>query len=120
LTALGWTALEAGAPEIIFTRTEQKLPHAALLPLAGEYALGATTVSVAIREEEVQLTVPGQPAYTLVRQKDLKFAIKGLSGFSVEFRKEASGQVNELVFFQPDGTFIAKRKPSTVSARKIL
>ena len=104
--------LEAGAPEIIFTRTEQKLPHAALLPLAGEYALGATTVSVAIREEEVQLTVPGQPAYTLVRQKDLKFAIKGLSGFSVEFRKEASGQVNELVFFQPDGTFIAKRKPA--------
>ena len=104
--------LEPGAPEIIFTRTEQKLPREALLPLAGDYVLGATTVSVAVREEELQLTVPGQPAYTLVRQKDLKFAIKGLSGFSVEFHKEPGGQVNELVFFQPDGTFIGKRKPA--------
>ena len=104
--------LEPGAPEIIFTRTEQKLPREALFPLAGEYVLGTTTVSVAVREEDLQLTVPGQPTYTLVRQKDLKFAIGGLSGFSVEFHKEPSGQVNELIFYQPDGTFIAKRKPA--------
>jgi hypothetical protein len=28
----------------------------------------------------------------------------------VEFHKDNNGQVNEMVFFQPDGTFVAKRK----------
>jgi hypothetical protein len=63
-----------------------------------------------MKSDELQLTIPGQPAYTLEFLKDLKFAIKGLSGYSVEFRKDPTGNVNELVLFQPDGTFVAKRK----------
>jgi hypothetical protein len=40
----------------------------------------------------------------------LKFGIKDLSGFSVEFHKDTSGAVNELVLFQPNGTLIAKKR----------
>jgi CubicO group peptidase (beta-lactamase class C family) len=101
---------ESDAPEIIFTRMPVKASRETLLPLAGDYDLGNVTVSVAMKSDELQLTIPGQPAYTLEFLKDLKFAIKGLSGYSVEFRKDPTGKVNELVLFQPDGTFVAKRK----------
>ena len=105
------TPLEEDAPEIVFARAAEKLPREALLPLVGDYELGAVVVSVALKDHELQLIVPGQPLDTLVPQKDFKFAIKGLSGYSVEFHKDAFGAANEMVFFQPNGTFIAKRKP---------
>jgi CubicO group peptidase (beta-lactamase class C family) len=102
--------LEEDAPEIIFTRAAEKLPREALLPLVGDCELGTVVVSVALKDDELQLIVPGQPIDTLVPQKDLKFILRGLTGFSVEFRKDSSGAVNELAFFQPNATFIAKRK----------
>jgi hypothetical protein len=37
------------------------------------------------------------------------FTIVELEGFRVEFRRGADGAVRELVFHQPNGTFIAKR-----------
>jgi CubicO group peptidase (beta-lactamase class C family) len=101
---------ESDAPEILFTRAHVKASRETLLPLAGDYDLGTVTVSVALKADDLQLTIPGQPVYTLELLKDLKFAIKGLSGYSVEFRKDSTGHVNELVLFQPDGTFVAKRK----------
>jgi hypothetical protein len=101
---------ESDAPEIIFTRMAIKASRETLQPLTGDYDLGNVTVSVALKADELQLTIPGQPVYTLELLKDLKFAIKGLSGYSVEFKKDSAGQVNELVVFQPDGTFVAKRK----------
>jgi hypothetical protein len=33
-----------------------------------------------------------------------------MNGFSVEFKKDASGKVIEMVTYQPNGTFVAKRK----------
>ena len=102
--------LEEDAPEIIFARAAEKLPREALLPLVGDYELGAVVVSVALKDDELQLIIPGQPIDTLVPQKDLKFTLKGLTGFSVEFHKDSSGALNELAFFQPNGSFIAKRK----------
>jgi hypothetical protein len=101
---------ESNAPEIVFTRMPVKASREMLLPLAGDYDLGNVQVSVALKADELQLTIPGQPVYTLELLKDLKFPIKGLSGYSVEFRKDSAGNVNELVLFQPDGTFVAKRK----------
>jgi hypothetical protein len=54
--------------------------------------------------------VPGQPTYTLVPTGALKFNVKGLTGFSIEFKKNEAGTVDQLVFYQPNGTFVAKRK----------
>ncbi|HXF12054.1 MAG TPA: serine hydrolase [Terriglobales bacterium] len=102
--------LEPNAPEIVFTRVGEKLPREVLLPLAGDYVVADTVITVALAGEELQLTVPGEPVYTLAPQKDLRFTIKGRSGYSVEFHKDNTGQVSEMVFFQPEGTFVAKRK----------
>lgn len=102
--------LETDAPEVIFTRMPVKASRETLLPLAGYYDIGSATASVALKSDELQLTIPGQPVYTLELLKDLKFAIKGLSGFSVEFRKDSTGQVNELCPFPTQRCVCWKKK----------
>ena len=78
--------------------------------LVGEYVLMNITATVALEGDKLTLTVPGQPRYELVPMKGLSFDFKGLSGYSVEFKKDESGKIAELMFFQPHGNFAAKRK----------
>ena len=104
-------ALEPAAQEdIVFTRVGEKLSRDVLQSLAGDYALGELTATVALVGDTLRLTVPGQPQYELVPTRGLSFDIKGLAGFSAEFKKDDSGKVSELVFHQPNGVFTAKKK----------
>jgi CubicO group peptidase (beta-lactamase class C family) len=50
----------------------------------------------------------GQPAYRLAPQHGRRFHIVELEGFVVEFRGEGA-VIDEVVFHQPNGTFVAKR-----------
>lgn len=103
--------LETGVKDIVFSRRGEKVSKDVLQTLVGEYVLGATTVMVSLEgESTLRLLVPGQPLYELVPTKGLAFDVKGLSGFSVEFKKSDSGQIVEAVVFQPNGTFVAKKK----------
>lgn len=105
--------LEPNVKEIVFTRrAEKKMRERSFLePLAGDYTLGAVTVQVTLKgEDTLVLVVPGQPPYELVPTRGLSFDLKGLTGFSVEFKKDAAGAVTEAVFYQPNGTFVAQRK----------
>ncbi len=52
----------------------------------------------------------GTRGQNLVPTRGTSFDLEGLSGFSVEFKQEKSGKVTEAVLFQPNGTFVAKRK----------
>jgi hypothetical protein len=49
-----------------------------------------------------------QPAYRLAPQEGRRFRIVELDGFFVEFRGEGA-IIDELIFHQPNGTFVAKR-----------
>jgi CubicO group peptidase (beta-lactamase class C family) len=105
--------LEPAVDDIIFERVadESMRERAFLEPFVGEYELGGTAVTVSLRGDDLlTLTVPGQPTYELVPTRGTSFDLKGLSGYSVEFKQEESGAVNELVLTQPNGTFVAKRK----------
>ncbi len=48
-----------------------------------------------------------QPAYRLAPQQGRRFRIAELEGFVVEFRGEET--IDEVIFHQPDGTFVATR-----------
>jgi CubicO group peptidase (beta-lactamase class C family) len=103
-------ALEPSIGEdIVFKRTA-KLSVKELEPLAGDYDFGPLTATVALADGKLRLTVPGQPQHELVPKRGLTFDIKGLPGYGVEFKKDASGKVTEAVFNQPNGVFTAKRK----------
>jgi hypothetical protein len=105
--------VDPGNNEIVFTR----LPDAAatseelLTGLTGEYQFGPQTATVALRADKtLTLTVPGQPVYEMVPVRPLVFNLKGLSGFSVEFKRDPEGRITELISHQPNGSFPAKRK----------
>jgi hypothetical protein len=105
--------LESNVSDIVFTRVadEAMKQRSFLEPFVGQYELGPNVVTVALKgENQLTLTVPGQPTYELVPTRGTSFDLKGLNGFSVEFKKDASGKVTEMVSYQPNGTLVAKRK----------
>src|SRR5262249_19607781 len=104
-------ALEPALGEdIVFTRVPEKIAVEVLQTLVGDFVLNDQTVSIFLVGARLPLAVPGQPVYELVPIKGLAFEVKNLTGFSVEFQKEASGKVSEAVFHQPNGVFHAKKK----------
>jgi hypothetical protein len=103
-------ALDPALGEDIVFRRVAKLSPEELQPLAGEYVLGELTATVSLSNGTLRLSVPGQPQYELLPKRGLSFDVKGLPGFTVEFKKDASGKVTEAVFSQPNGVFTAKRK----------
>ncbi|MBT8220598.1 MAG: serine hydrolase [Bacteroidia bacterium] len=79
--------------------------------LCGKYDLNSTIVTVEIIGNDLTVTVPGQPTYTLVPKKDTEFNLKGLNGFSVSFQlTDDELSTKGLKFIQPNGIFEATRK----------
>ena len=55
------------------------------------------------------LTVGSQPTYKLRPYHGRTFVIVELEGFRVEFRDGLDRDADELIFHQPNGTFVARR-----------
>lgn len=105
--------LESTVDDIVFKRVadDTMRKREFIEPLAGQYDLSGKTITIALRgDDTLTLTVPDQPTYTLVPEKELRFGLKEVKGFAVEFKKDEAGKVSEVVFHQPNGTFAAKRK----------
>ena len=82
--------LDGSIDDIVFARlgdaSMNELPF--LEKMTGEYVHAGVSVSVELRGGQLTLTVPGQPTYTLVPDRDTTFKVKGLTGFAVEFDLE--------------------------------
>ena len=105
--------LEPNVKPLTFARAAEKAMQekSFLQPFVGEYTLGPMTAKVELRDEQtLTLTVPGQPVHELVPMRGTSFDVKGLPGYSVEFKKDAGGAVTEMLTHRPSGTFVAKRK----------
>ena len=75
----------------------------------GNFKSGPTTHRVTLDAEgQLVLKPDNQPAYRLAPQQGRRFRIVELEGFIVEFRGDAR-IVDELIFHQPNGTFVARR-----------
>ena len=71
---------------------------------------GITTVVVGQDSNgQLTLTVGSQPASRLGPYQNRTFVIDELEGFRVEFHLGPDGDVDELIFHQPNGTFVARR-----------
>jgi len=105
--------LEPSVKDIVFTRAADKgmTEKGFLEKFVGTYLLSGVDVKVSLREGRgLLLTVPGQPPMELVPYKGTEFNLKGMPGYSIEFKLDAAGVVTEAVFHQPNGTFTAKKK----------
>jgi Domain of unknown function (DUF3471)/Beta-lactamase len=75
----------------------------------GSFKSGATTHHVTLDTEgQLVLKPDNQPAYRLAPEEGRRFRIVELEGFFVEFCGEQT-IIDELIFHQPNGTFVAKR-----------
>ena len=75
----------------------------------GHFKSGAITHRVTLDSEGRLVLKPDyQPAYRLAPEQGRRFRIVELEGFVVEFRGEGM-TVDEVIFHQPNGTFVAQR-----------
>jgi CubicO group peptidase (beta-lactamase class C family) len=76
----------------------------------GTFSHGATTVVVGQDSDgHLTLTVGSQPTYKLRPYQSRTFDTVELEGFRVEFHPGPHGEIDELIFHQPNGTFVARR-----------
>ena len=76
----------------------------------GTFSAGATTVVVGQDNGgQLTLTAGSQPTYKLRPYQSRTFVIDELEGFRVEFHLGPGGEVDELIFHRPNGTFVARR-----------
>jgi CubicO group peptidase (beta-lactamase class C family) len=76
----------------------------------GTFSHGGTT-GVIGQDNDGQLTwtFGSQPTYKLRPYQSRTFVIDALDGFRVEFHLGSDGEVDELLFHQPNGTFVGRR-----------
>jgi CubicO group peptidase (beta-lactamase class C family) len=103
--------LEPAVKDIVFARgaAGECMDAAFRERCVGIFKGGATTHRVTLDEEgRLVLKSDYQRAYRLAPEQRRRFRIVELEGFVVEFRGEGD-IVDEVIFHQPNGTFVAKR-----------
>ncbi|MGO4331605.1 serine hydrolase [Cupriavidus sp. 2TAF22] len=77
---------------------------------AGRFLHGAQEIDVVLDAAgELTLRIATQQVRRLLPFDGRSFDIEGLAGYRVAFRSPSPGVVDALVFYQPDGTFLAPR-----------
>jgi CubicO group peptidase (beta-lactamase class C family) len=105
------TSLEPMVRDIVFARLAAGdcTDAAFRARCVGIFKGGATTHRVTLDDEgRLVLKPDNQPAYRLAPEHGRRFRIVELDGFVVEFRGEGA-TVDEIIFHQPNGTFVATR-----------
>ena len=101
--------------DIVFTRRAEKqlLERSFIEGFTGEYSLAGSPVlyTVSLRgDHDLILGQAGEEATELIPRRGTSFDLKGFSGFRIEFKKDATGKVNEAALIYPDSTIIIKKK----------
>jgi hypothetical protein len=105
--------IEPSVSDIVFTRlaNETMRQRSFLEPFVEQYELDSITVTIALRgDDTLTCTAPGASPYELLPTRGTAFDIKGQNGVSVEFKPDATGAVTNMVFYRPQGIFVAQRK----------
>ncbi len=107
--------LEPRVKDIVFTRMADKqlTQRSFIEAFAGQYATpgNPTALTVELRgDHTLVVSRPGAPERELIPRRGTTFDIKGLEGFSMEFKRDASGKITEAVYYTPDIVLILKRK----------
>lgn len=109
------TPLEPMVSDIVFKRVPGKkmLEKSFLEQFTGIYEVMGMPMTVALKGETALITsLPGQPDQELVPYKGTEFRVKGLSGYSLEFKSDESGTITEALLAMPYGAFTAVKKPA--------
>lgn len=104
---------EAGIDPIVFTKKlqVQSLAKDSLKQYTGDYLLNGITIKIFLKgDATLMMLVPGQPEYELLPLGNDRFALKGLQGYTIQFNKNETSEIIELLSQQPNGVFKATKK----------
>ena len=104
--------LEPSVSDIVFKRAPDATmtDPAFLLPFTGAYDLMGNLIAVELKGDKLSINVPGLPEYELEPIAGTEFGLKGLSGLSVEFKRDDSGAVTEALVNQMGSVFVAPKR----------
>jgi CubicO group peptidase (beta-lactamase class C family) len=107
--------LEPNVKDIVFTRMPDKqlTDRSFIEAFTGQYDIPGSPVplTISLRGDHTLVgSTPGQEDIELLPKRGTTFELKGLAGFSIEFKKDAGGKVTEAVFSQPDTVTVLKKK----------
>lgn len=111
--------LEPTVADIVFKRVAagEVLDPAFRQQCVGAFATSGQTIVVALDAVgQLTMTITGQPSRRLLPAHARTFQIEGFEGYRCEFQRAASGEVDRVVFHQPNGTFVAQRLPAADAA----
>jgi CubicO group peptidase (beta-lactamase class C family) len=114
------TPFEPLVKDIVFTRVPggDCVDPAFHQHYTGSFSTGATMVVVAQdNDRQLTLTVGSGPTYKLHPYQNRTFVIDKLEGFRVEFHLGPDGEVDQLIFHQPNGTFVAPSAQVAAASR---
>jgi CubicO group peptidase (beta-lactamase class C family) len=104
--------LEPTVKDIVFARqADRRMRERSFLePLVGTYQLGELEQVIGVRGDNVlTYTTPTGATYPLEPVRGMTFAITGVNGGTIDFKKDASGAVTEFAITTPGTTSVAKR-----------
>jgi len=105
--------LESNVKEIVFTRRAEKrmFETSFLRQFTGDYDTPGRPMTVALAgESTLQLVFPGAPPRKLIPRQGTRFDVQDLTGVTLEFKLDASGQASEVVIYSPDSASVIPRK----------
>jgi len=86
------------------------LPSTILLRFAALLVAVWLPLDAADTKGTLQLIFPGAPPRKLIPRHGTRFDVQDLTGVTVEFKQDAAGQVQEVVVYAPDSTFVVPKK----------
>lgn len=102
--------LQPGVDDIEFKRLPEKKDKEFLQKMVGEYEFSGGIMKISLKgDQNLVLTIPGQPPHDLVFYKETEFNFKAFRGFSVKFVLNESGNVIALEYPRADGVLTAKK-----------
>jgi len=103
--------LEPSLDPILFTRVvpAQHSDPKYIVKVLGKYHLDGLDINIEEKNGQLYLSPVGQPSFPMESSGKDMFSFKDLPGYSTKFKFNGKDTAQELVMFQPNGTFVAKR-----------
>jgi pimeloyl-ACP methyl ester carboxylesterase len=86
-------------------RKEVSLPSTTLQTYAGDYQFFQRTITLSVKGNRLALRLPDMPDKPLFAASDSRFFVR-TTGVELEFEKDTSGRVTQLVIYNSDGNVI--------------
>ncbi|MCK4823678.1 serine hydrolase, partial [bacterium] len=105
--------MEPMVKDIIFNRLpDPRLTDENFLKkFVGVYDFQKTLLTIALKEGNIlTANFQGQPEYVLLPYQGTEFNLKGLSGFSIEFKQNDDGEYSDAIVTQPGMVFTATKQ----------